>query len=113
MSREVKHVSFGKKDIELIEFLEDKGQFSLYVKRLIKEEMERQRKAENPDPIVVSPSIEEKIDEMLELLKSGKLIMSESNEAPDVDDIGDELEVTDKQKEIMSGLMGHFHVSKK
>lgn len=113
MSREVKHVSFGKKDIELIEFLEDKGQFSLYVKRLIKEEMERQRKAENPDPIVVSPSIEEKIDEMLELLKSGKLIMSESNEAPDVDDIGDELEATDKQKEIMNGLMGHFHVSKK
>lgn len=110
MSREVKHVSFGKKDIDLIAFLEDKGQFSRYVKRLIKEEMERQYKLENPDPIEISPSAEEKIDEILSLLKSGKLVVSESDETTDA---GDELDATETQKEIMSNLIGHFGIIKK
>lgn len=98
----------------MVRFLKDKGQFSTYIKGLIKEEMERQRKAENPDPITISPSVEEKVDEILELLKSGKFIVAESNDQDEetVND-GDELEVTEVQQNIVSGLLNHYGISKK
>lgn len=110
MSREVKQVSFGKKDSALIEFLEDKGQFSKYVKALIQAEMERQEEERRPKKLEVSPSLEDKIDEILELLKSGKISLSESNNTNEEDE--NELTITEAQKSALMNTMSAFHVKK-
>ncbi len=101
-SREVKQVSFGKKDADLLEFLGDKGQFSKYVKQLIREEMERIEEAKKPKFVPIKQSTDEKIiemydklDKVLSLLENGSLVVSNRE---------DTTEATEEQKDELTTL---------
>lgn len=110
MSREVKQVSFGQKDSDMLLFLGDKGQFSKYVKQLIKAEMEREELSKLPKKIEVKASVEDKIDEILELLKSGKISLSNDDTPEDVKE--DELTITEAQKSALMNTMSAFNIKK-
>lgn len=112
-SREVKQVSFGKKDEKLLEFLEDKGAFSKYVKKLIMAEIERVEEAKQPKLVQVAPTMEEKVDEILELLKSGKLQLSDSKDTTDTKEEHNELTLSEGQKTAIARSLKTFGVVKK
>lgn len=111
MSRDVRPVSFGKKDAEMIEFLKDKGMFSKYVKQLIRAEMDRIEQEKNPKPLTVDPSIEDKIDEILSLIKSGNIKVSELDDAEETEE-QDELTITKNQQTAMMNSLAAFGLKK-
>lgn len=113
-NRDLKNVSFGKKDADLLEFLEDKGQFSKYVKQLIREEMERIEEAKKPKFVPIKQSTDEKIDEILELLKSGKIQLSNDKDAEDVpiEDSNELTTLSEGQKTALAESLSFFGITK-
>ena len=111
MSRDVRPVSFGKKDVDMLEFLKDKGMFSKYVKQLIRAEMERVEQENNPKPIPVDPSIEDKIDEILSIIKNSNIVISEPDDKEELES-QDELTITKNQQTAMLNSIAAFGLKK-
>lgn len=75
--RDLRNVSFGKKDADLVEFLEDKGKFSTYIKNLLREEIVRQKNIETTDA-VEKKQLKNDIAEILGILRGGNVTLTPS-----------------------------------
>lgn len=101
----------------MIEFLKDKGMFSKYVKGLIQAEMDRIEQESRPKALTVDPSVEDKIDEVgdkideiLRLIKSGNIKVSEMDDTDEADQ--DELTITENQQTALMNTLTAFGITK-
>lgn len=71
-SRDLRNVSFGENDSDLVEFLSDKGRFSTYIKQLLREEIERQKIQEVSEEVERN-QLQKDVAEILDILKRGNI----------------------------------------